>query len=361
MKKLLLSCSICLFMIPQLRSQTVFTDTFIGEPPTDIELIGDYLYVGTLSFGIGRIDITEQNPTHEIVSDNYPDVAAWKLAYHENTNTIYVNNLLNPYTAKLDLSQSFPVDSEYFTLNPTGVSDGMTFKDDYLYVSFEPGDIYRMDVAVGPNSFELFYQDPDQLDARNPIIHNNEMYYSGGHPNVSLYKIDLDDPTLQRVLVSEDIGGVVQSSHIADNYLYLGTAPGEIMRFDLSETLPLTKTTVIPDAGADVLGIANQGEELFASTGLHEIITFEDPVLSVDESSHSISLNIYPNPASQRLYMSGPQESELKFTITDIHGREVINAIYSDEGIDLSAITSGVYFITFETEEIVETKKFIKR
>ncbi len=85
--------------------------------------------------------------------------------------------------------------------------------------------------------------------------------------------------------------------------------------------------------------------------------------LSVDEESLSPRMNIYPNPVNNALTI----KSNLVFDgvkITDINGR-VISAFNYKEGIteraiDLENLSSGVYFLTIETEVMSFTDKFVK-
>ena len=73
---------------------------------------------------------------------------------------------------------------------------------------------------------------------------------------------------------------------------------------------------------------------------------------------------VYPNPASNELYFSNPNNFELSsISISDISGKQIVaikNAENTDY-IDVSNLQSGVYFIKFTTDTNSVVKKFIKK
>jgi hypothetical protein len=83
--------------------------------------------------------------------------------------------------------------------------------------------------------------------------------------------------------------------------------------------------------------------------------------LGTDEFSSS-AINIYPNPAKGILYYVISTNVVLSaITINDISGKEIYksgNAI--NTSIDVSNLSSGVYFVTFKSDKNLVTKKFIK-
>ncbi|MBP6557418.1 MAG: S8 family serine peptidase [Flavobacterium sp.] len=80
-------------------------------------------------------------------------------------------------------------------------------------------------------------------------------------------------------------------------------------------------------------------------------------------SAEDNQIMIYPNPVSNVLNFGSQSLTEVQeVIITDISGKQIYtqqNALAS-EGIDVSSLSSGVYFITFKSNDSVTTKKFIK-
>jgi hypothetical protein len=65
--------------------------------------------------------------------------------------------------------------------------------------------------------------------------------------------------------------------------------------------------------------------------------------VSVDQIVDSTDFKVYPNPVSDILIISSIEE---QFVITDIQGRQITTFINDSNGLDVSSIKSGVYFVT---------------
>ncbi len=80
-----------------------------------------------------------------------------------------------------------------------------------------------------------------------------------------------------------------------------------------------------------------------------------------EQSAKNISLNIYPNPVENILYINS--KSKIKsLHLTDITGKNVLKNINNTDQLDVSQLTKGVYIIKIITEDGSETsKKFIKK
>lgn len=65
--------------------------------------------------------------------------------------------------------------------------------------------------------------------------------------------------------------------------------------------------------------------------------------VSVNQLDKEVDFALFPNPANELIYI---KSIENEFKITDIQGRIIMNFINSLNGIDISSISSGVYFVT---------------
>ena len=80
------------------------------------------------------------------------------------------------------------------------------------------------------------------------------------------------------------------------------------------------------------------------------------------------SLNIYPNPANDRLYVETltqtlTQTQTLNVEIYDVYGRLQDNKTTRQQdmtSIDLSNLNAGIYFVKINTEEGNIVKRIIK-
>jgi hypothetical protein len=78
-----------------------------------------------------------------------------------------------------------------------------------------------------------------------------------------------------------------------------------------------------------------------------------------DQAADQISLN--PNPSAQTIYLNLPSNSTGRYEITDTYGKNMQNGILPTVDINISNLTSGLYFIRFTTAKgKIYTKKFIK-
>jgi hypothetical protein len=124
-----------------------------------------------------------------------------------------------------------------------------------------------------------------------------------------------------------------------------------------------------PGISGDLFIPANAGE------GTHEITyllddgvcavdsSFEflvEECVSVDALSSVEEVNIYPNPASDWFYVDGIT-GDSKLTILNIHGQIVHQIDYNlkTEKLNVSNLSSGIYFLQWSNDKEVKTKKFI--
>ena len=72
-------------------------------------------------------------------------------------------------------------------------------------------------------------------------------------------------------------------------------------------------------------------------------------------------INIYPNPANDKIYISNLIEENTSIKIYDIKGSLVLeNRISNKEYLDISILEKGIYQIKFKGKQLNETRKFIK-
>lgn len=79
-----------------------------------------------------------------------------------------------------------------------------------------------------------------------------------------------------------------------------------------------------------------------------------------NSSNEIVDFNVYPNPTESILNVSLSAE-EATFEIINYLGQEVKNGKISQEGIDVSNLNSGMYFLKVNSNQQSVTKKFIKK
>jgi len=72
-------------------------------------------------------------------------------------------------------------------------------------------------------------------------------------------------------------------------------------------------------------------------------------------------VNIYPNPASDKIYISNLKEDNISIKVYDIKGRLVLeNKVSNKEYVNISHLSKGMYQIKFKGKDWSETRKLIK-
>ena len=98
-----------------------------------------------------------------------------------------------------------------------------------------------------------------------------------------------------------------------------------------------------------------------AMLALEEIEDYQDITGIEDKFTNNVS--IYPNPAKDRLYIETESEIE-EVIVYDIYGRHQVTETPSHQemiSIDISNLTSGVYFVKINTAEGNIVKRFVKK
>ena len=72
-------------------------------------------------------------------------------------------------------------------------------------------------------------------------------------------------------------------------------------------------------------------------------------------------INIYPNPATESIFISNIKEEKINLSIYDIQGRIVLEeTIYENQSINIKSLVKGVYQIKLEGNKMIEIRRFIK-
>jgi hypothetical protein len=78
----------------------------------------------------------------------------------------------------------------------------------------------------------------------------------------------------------------------------------------------------------------------------------------IDVKGNVLDITVYPNPASDKLFMYGAEGREIE--VIDLNGRSILKTTYDFYGIDLSSLTPGLYTIKINVENQFVYRKFVK-
>lgn len=156
-------------------------------------------------------------------------------------------------------------------------------------------------------------------------------------------------------------------NNIADSYEGLGgplvglitgfeTETGAIVdtSYLLSET-PTDPTLVTLQAGS---GELDNPVALNATIPSGTVYRFADPSLST-EDIRTVTVKSYPNPTSDFLNIQ-TGASQFSVSVYSSLGQLVLNEKNISEGIDMSSLESGIYFVSISTTQGIFQKKVIK-
>jgi hypothetical protein len=89
-------------------------------------------------------------------------------------------------------------------------------------------------------------------------------------------------------------------------------------------------------------------------------VTFVNMNLAVDETGKSKEISIYPNPASDVLYISG-LSSQAEYEIFSVSGQKVGEGRTFENTVDIHYLAKGIYFIQLKSKENTARLKFIRK
>lgn len=112
---------------------------------------------------------------------------------------------------------------------------------------------------------------------------------------------------------------------------------------------------------ASVLG--NTNRDINASVELWNFFSDHklcNPTVGVKDHTFQSSIKIYPNPVTTILQIESPLTQSNKLTIRNQLGQTILTA-NNETQIDLTGLSSGIYFITIQQGQKTTTKKFVKQ
>ena len=141
------------------------------------------------------------------------------------------------------------------------------------------------------------------------------------------------------------------------NDLYISEFNGnKISKIDITDATP---TAIVVVTGlSSPTGLAISGNDLYISEYLaNKISKIQITTLSVDENKLTPSIQLYPNPASDYIQLSN-LTTTVGYTIYNMLGARIKGSnISNNEKIDVKNLTNGLYFIKFDSGNMI---KFIK-
>ncbi|MDH7445151.1 T9SS type A sorting domain-containing protein [Aquimarina sp. 2201CG14-23] len=93
-----------------------------------------------------------------------------------------------------------------------------------------------------------------------------------------------------------------------------------------------------------------------------EATIIEDPLLSIDDLTDQIVVNIYPNPVRDHITLSFDKNTQAQIQIIDLLGKVITTEKVNSQIINMSVshLTSGIYFVKIEDNQNTGIYRIIK-
>ena len=279
-----------------------------------------------------------------------------------DANTIYVGynivyKSINKGVAWTSVSQNFGGDLDHLKISPSNnlimyaANGGSMYKTvdggatDWTATAL-PGGIVRS-IAIHPT-------DPDKVaiasSTGNKVYISNDggvtwINYKKNLPNFSSLAVVWDDNGGDALYVGMNYGIYYIDNNLTDWIPYSNNLPNvQINELEVNNT-------------QDKLYVATYGRGLWASP-------VQDSNLGITSILSSDNVQVYPNPATAEITVSLTSPSEVDIRIFDLSGKLLVyqadTIIEGAHSLDVSSLTSGIYFLRINSENGEVTKKLIK-
>ena len=81
--------------------------------------------------------------------------------------------------------------------------------------------------------------------------------------------------------------------------------------------------------------------------------------LSIETSDLDLKIKVFPNPATEVIYITHPTEQLFNVSITDVSGKQILQTTHQKEQpLSVQILTTGIYVVTVTTKESKQTNTY---
>ena len=319
-----------------------------------VKVVGDYAYLGAMEHGLIVLDIANKNAISFVSiftpANTYPD---------------------NPDPQKVN-------------------ARGMEVKNDVVYLSYDAGGFRTIDVSNKSKPVQLGQY-------ANPVYNGRPRAYNNVVLKDTLAYVTVDYCGLEVLNVKDPanitlagwwnpwncpnnnwFASVGHTNEIAfdslTNSIFMSTGKSDLYVVDVSNPTQPDSCNFYGGVNNDIgtWGVSRYDNQVYLSyicvplgvpvfsnwSGI-KILTYDHITTTSEKVADSPYYNIYPNPVSNELIISGSGRWS-QITITDVYGKVVksMNAKYAQEiKVDVTGLDEGIYFVSFDHRERI---KFVK-
>jgi hypothetical protein len=140
--------------------------------------------------------------------------------------------------------------------------------------------------------------------------------------------------------------------------VYAGPITGAwFVHYNCSGITSLGDTILFPSAGPHILTICRPGNGAYQ----YGIQSIPDSLTNIPKIEQQNQIRIFPNPASDHVFLESNSASIETYQLKDLSGRVIQSRSFSNsEKIELDQISAGIYFIECRSGEYFVRRKLIK-
>ncbi|MBG25657.1 MAG: RNA-binding protein [Croceibacter sp.] len=153
-----------------------------------------------------------------------------------------------------------------------------------------------------------------------------------------------------RIEIQSAMGSQMRDIRSGDGFRYMSSLNAH---FGIGTDTEIESVTIYwPSGIVDTILNPTINETLFVQEG---------QTLSIKDNN-ALQLNVYPNPTHQYLYVEGLQNDtkNASLQIVGVQGKQVNNAKFNSNRVDVSQLSNGIYFATITINNQSQTLKFVK-
>ncbi|MDO5654557.1 MAG: T9SS type A sorting domain-containing protein [Flavobacteriaceae bacterium] len=229
-------------------------------------------------------------------------------------------------------------------LSPGGLN-GMVANDTHLYV-LTTGATFMHIFKINGTSLEIEaeFHTENIASASKFTIEDDLLFFVANGNQVYSLPTSLEGNPVLILNESNSTWSTFYGFNVWNGFVYSGdasgfTAPSQVKVYQIGSSSPTTQFST---------GIGVNGFYL------------NDGNMSVEDSfANKIQLSIYPNPAKDFIQIQGIDRAEV--SIYNVYGQRLKSINWKGERLNISDLTSGLYFVVFSTENGIITKKLLVR
>lgn len=243
-------------------------------------------------------------------------------------------------------------------------------------IDIEQGEIIKNSILPFTNAFNGTVKGNGIFDfTANSNFVNNGTYAPGSSPGTLTYQGNFDSESSS--VLEVDLDGNTQGSEydlleIQGNADFKGTIDVNLQfnpeiddEFVIATTTGTITNCALPATVEGRFGTSTYTFSVFCRNDNELVLTADSVVLGTEENDFANSIVVYPNPVNNVLNIQNNSLSEIDvIAVFDVNGRLILKELEnlkSNAELDLSELTTGMYFVEISSSEGTITKRIIKK